>query len=144
MKISKCRKVKTPNRGTPVSAGIDFYVPDDFAAIWIKPGEYANIPSGIKVGISQGEALVAFNKSGIALKGLIVGACVVDSDYQGELHLHVINASCKDIEVSPGDKLVQFLLLSVELRKIEEVTQGDLFKEVTIRGEGGFGSTGTK
>ena len=96
MKISKTRKVKTPTRGTDGSAGIDFYVPDNYPAnlCTVDPGERLFIPSGIRADVPDGHALVAFNKSGVALKkGLDVGACVVDSDYQGEIHLHLFNIS---------------------------------------------------
>ena len=83
------------------------------------------------------------NKSGVSLKkGLMVGACVVDSDYQGEIHLHLINTSTKEVTIEPGDKLVQFLLVPVNHCNIEEVSKTNLFEETTTRGAGGFGSTG--
>ena len=109
MKISKVRDVKTPTRGTPGSAGIDFYVPDNYPTnlCTVAPGERYFIPSGIKANVPEGYALIAMNKSGVSLKkGLMVGACVVDSDYQGEIHLHLINASTDDVTIQPGDKAV--------------------------------------
>lgn len=147
MKITKIRKVKTPTRGTPGSAGIDFYVPDTYPAdiASINPGEDFFIPSGIKVNVPDGYALIAFNKSGVALKkGLMVGACVVDSDYQGEIHIHLVNTSKKKVIIEPGEKLIQFLLISVDHCPIEVVPEADLFTDVTQRGSGGFGSTGVK
>ena len=87
------------------------------------------------------------NNSGIATKkGLIVGACVVDEDYQGEIHLHVINASNERVSIEPGEKLVQMLLIPVFYDILEEVnSEEELFGgEQTDRGQGGFGSTGTK
>ena len=111
------RGVKTPTRGTKHSAGIDFYVPDDFEGIEVSPGQKAFIPSGIKVNVPAGHALIAFNKSGVALKkSLFVGACVVDEDYQGEIHLHVVNVGDKTTMISPGEKLVQLVLLPGLLR----------------------------
>ena len=78
-------------------------------------------------------------------KGLMVGACVVDSDYQGEIHLHLINASNKTVTILPGDKLVQFLLVPVNHCEVEVVeNHEDLFDRETTRGSGGFGSTGTR
>ena len=94
MKLSKIRNVKTPTRGTTGSAGIDFYVPDDYPSslCTIEPGDRFFIPSGIKANVPDGFALIAMNKSGVAMKkGLMVGACVVDSDYQGEIHLHPVS-----------------------------------------------------
>lgn len=143
MKISKVRSVKTPTRGTTGSAGIDFYVPDDSQSELVNPGSKVFIPSGIKANVPAGFALVAFNKSGVALKkGLMVGACVVDSDYQGEIHLHLVNTSDKAVTIQPGEKLVQFLLIPVDHCPVELVDEGDLFERETIRGSGGFGSTG--
>lgn len=146
MKISKIKNVKTPVRGTPLSAGIDFFVPDDFPGIhYLIPGDAVNIPSGIKVKVPHGYALIFMNKSGVAVKkGLQVGACVVDEDYQGEVHLHVRNTSTEVQSIKPGEKLVQALLIPVEYADIEVVDVDELYEEKTQRGEGGFGSTGTE
>jgi dUTP pyrophosphatase len=141
MKVQKLRDVKTPNRGTSVSAGIDFYVPEDFETQVLKPGQSVLIPSGIKAQVPRGYALIAFNKSGVATKqGLSVGACVVDEDYEGEIHLHMINTSDKDQTVATGQKLVQFVLMPVSYIDVEEVAE--LPNRNTERGSGGFGSTG--
>ena len=147
MKITKTRNVKTPTRGTQGSAGIDFYVPNDYpnSLRRVEPGERFFIPSGIKANVPEGYALIAFNKSGVALKkGLMVGACVVDSDYQGEIHLHLVNTSCKAVTIEPGEKLTQFLLIPVDHCAVEVVDEQDLFEVETDRGSGGFGSTGVQ
>ena len=147
MKISKIRNVKTPRRGTEGSAGIDFFVPDDYpnSLRRVEPGERFFIPSGIKANVPTGYALIAMNKSGVALKkGLMVGACVVDSDYQGEIHLHLVNTSNKSVTIEPGEKLTQFLLIPVDHSMVEVVDPNDLFEDETERGAGGFGSTGVK
>jgi len=141
MKVQKLREVKTPNRGTEVSAGIDFYVPEDFETKVLAPGQSVLIPSGVKVRVPRGYALIAFNKSGVSVKqGLSVGACVVDEDYDGEVHLHMINTSDKDQTIATGQKLVQFVLIPVSYTDIEVVDT--LPQRVTQRGTGGFGSTG--
>jgi len=147
MKITKIRNVKTPRRGTEGSAGIDFFVPDDYptSLCTVQPGERFFIPSGIKANVPEGYALIAMNKSGVALKkGLMVGACVVDSDYQGEIHLHLVNTTHKYVTIEPGEKLTQFLLIPVDHCLVEVVNEGDLFEEATDRGTGGFGSTGVQ
>lgn len=142
MKIQLTRDVKAPSRGTPLSAGLDFYVPNDFESVVLQKGESALISSGVKVHVPSGRALVAFNKSGVATKlGLMVGACVVDEDYEGEIHLHVINATDGDVTIKPGMKLVQFLLLQVDYVTPQVVDF--LYPRNTERGAGGFGSTGT-
>jgi dUTP pyrophosphatase len=147
MKFFKTRKVKTPNRGTEKSAGIDFFIPEDFIEQDIKPGESVLIPSGIKANVPMGYAFVAHNKSGVATKkSLQVGASVVDEDYQGEIHIHLTNVGTEITRVSPGDKIIQFLLVPVAYSHVEIVdSEDELWNgKVTERGTGGFGSTGVK
>jgi dUTP pyrophosphatase len=144
MKVQRIRDVKLPTRGTPLSAGLDFYVPNnvlfDDVGICLKPGDSVVIPSGIKVEVPKGYALIGFNKSGIAVKRhLYVGACVIDEDYQGEVHIHLTNVG-KDVSyIFPGDKIAQFVLVPVLYADIEEVDE--LHKVPTERGTGAFGST---
>lgn len=144
IKVARVGDVKLPTRGTSGSAGLDFYVPNSgYTVEPINPGQKAFIPSGIKANVPEGYALIAFNKSGVALKkDLLVGACVVDSDYQGEIHIHVVNVGTKTQTIVPGEKLVQFLLVPVSHDEIEEVSEAELFSSNTERGSGGFGSTG--
>ena len=145
LKIFKTKDVKTPSRGTPKSAGIDFYVPHDFTSVSLRPSHTILIPSGIKARIPEGYALVANNKSGVATKlGIIVGASVVDEDYTGEIHIHLLNVGTQVVNIHPGQKIIQFILekqeyLSVEVAESEEILFSDLNTE---RGDGGFGSTG--
>lgn len=87
------------------------------------------------------------NKSGVATKkGIDVGACVIDEDYQGEIHIHLMNVSNKSTALSPGEKIAQCLLMPVVYEPVELVEDEETLWEgkVTERGEGGFGSTGTK
>lgn len=155
MKVSRIKDVKMPTRGTSASAGIDFYTPNSMLTTELLAGESALIPSGIKARLPQGYALIAFNKSGVATKqGLQVGACVVDEDYQGEIHLHVTNVGTEATTIEPGQKLVQMVLVPVSYEGVVEVPEADLYKVEepetpempryiqSERGEGGFGSTG--
>lgn len=147
MKFLKIRSVKTPNRGTPQSAGIDFFIPDDYPSTTILPNKSVLIPSGIKVNVPKNHAFIANNKSGVATKkNLIVGACVVDEDYQGEIHIHLINVGNESVSIEPGDKIIQFLLLPISYGSVELVESEEQLYEglVTERGQGGFGSTGIK
>jgi dUTP pyrophosphatase len=85
--------------------------------------------------------LTAFNKSGVATKqGLSIGACVVDEDYEGEIHLHLVNTSNFNTLVEPGKKIAQFILIPVNYENVEVVEE--LESRNTQRGAGGFGSTG--
>lgn len=143
MKIQKLREVKTPTRGTLDSAGIDLYVPKDFTQEPYKllPGQSAFIPSGIKAHVPKGYAWIAMNKSGVAVKqGLVVGAQVVDCDYDGEIHIHVTNVSDKIQYIQAEQKIVQMLLIRMNFEDVEVVEE--LEDRSTERGSGGFGSTG--
>ena len=143
MKFTKTRKVKSPTRGTSKAAGIDFYVPEDFETTILGPSEDVLIPSGLRVRIPEGFALIGFNKSGVATKKrFLVGACVIDEDYIGEMHLHLINAGKQSIPISAGDKIIQFILVPVNYAIPEELT-GDEYESFgkTERNDGGFGST---
>jgi len=144
MKISKVREVKTPTRGTEKSAGIDFFVPFGISET-LDPGSSCLIPSGIKANVPENYALVAFNKSGVAVKkNLHVGACVVDEDYQGEIHINLTNVGNETVQIESGEKIIQFVLVPVSYNEVQVVGEGDLFDSNTQRGTGGFGSTGTK
>lgn len=143
MEITKVRDVKTPQRGTAESAGLDFFVPSDFNTVLLEPGESVKIPSGIKMRLPIGKAGVFVNKSGLGSKGLNVGACLVDSDYRGEVHLNVFNVSDTHIIIKPDMKLVQMMIYDVDLITPKVITNEAFEKFAdTERGENGFGSTG--
>jgi|TARA_B100000287_G_C20485122_1_gene722741 dUTP pyrophosphatase len=146
MKISKIRDVKTPTRANSTDAGIDFFIPNDYEGeTEIFPGRSCLIPSGIKVNVPAGHALVAFNKSGVAVKkNLHVGACVVDCGYQGEVHINLTNVGESPQYIKPGDKIVQFVLLPLGEPSVELIDSNNLYESESSRGEGGFGSSGTR
>jgi len=141
--FTKTRPVKSPGRGTTRSAGIDFYVPEDYPDTTLEPNQSTLIPSGIRVRVPEGFALIAFNKSGVATKKkLIAGACVVDEDYTGEVHLHLINAGESPVTINRNEKILQFILVPVNYADVEEV-DSEHYESLgeTERGSGGFGST---
>lgn len=146
LKMIKVRNVDTPER-TGRNAGFDFFVPNGhYAGRIISANERATIPSGIKVRIPEGHALIAFNKSGVASKkGLQVGACVVDENYTGEICLDVYNTGVKPVVIAPGMKLIQFILIPVLYANVEVLdSEEELYKnfDTNERGGKGFGSTG--
>jgi deoxyuridine 5'-triphosphate nucleotidohydrolase len=138
----KTRDVKSPSIGTKLSAGIDFYIPNDLKPIKVWGGHNINIPSGIKTKLPMGHCLIAFNKSGMAIKGWSVGACVIDEDYTGELHINLINTSSAPLLLEPGQKAVQFILIKTPRVKLTEKTE--LKFNESERKDGAFGSTGIK
>lgn len=147
MKFVKVRDVKSPSRAHSTDGGIDFYIPNDFSPVELKVGDHIKIPSGVKVIVPEGYALVAFNKSGVALnKGLDISASVVDIGYTGEMNLCFNKVSGDPVVLNPGDKIVQFLLLKLGFEDTEEITEAE-YEELTEgseRGTGGFGSSGIK
>jgi len=145
MRLAKIRDVKTPTRANITDAGIDFFVPNDQEPTSIEPGESTLIPSGIKVDVPRNHVLVAFNKSGVASKRqLIVGACVVDCGYQGEIYINMQNIGNTKQVLYPGDKIVQLVLLQLGEYTVFVVDEDNLYEEESNRGSGALGSTGTK
>lgn len=131
-------------KNTPYNAILD----EDAKVIKIMPHGRANIPSGIRSFISPNVALEAQNKSGIASKyGLVYGASVVDANYQGIIHLSLINTTSQIVELPLGMKVVQFIPRLIDVSPIEvfdNISFEEFYKdfEFSNRGEGAFGSTG--
>lgn len=160
MKFCKVRSVKTPERGTSKSAGLDFFVPFDFKVTTLQPNSDILIPSGIVANVPENCMLMAADKSGVATSkraivkagkkpkdtaqetSIVVGAKIVDEDYQGEIHMHVINVGKKPFTITPGMKLVQFIVVPVIYEELEECSSPEnVFSSMSERGDGGFGST---
>ena len=116
--------------------------------IEIEPHAKILTPSGIHVNLPEGIFLKAENKSGIASKrGLIFGASVVDYDYEGEIHINLINTTNNNIIIQAGEKIVQFVPFfqpymkdAIEYNSLDELYKG----KKSARGAGGFGSSGEK
>ena len=127
--------------------GEDGEKPNYTLRIIIPAGEQINIPSGIKVNIlDKNTYLEANNKSGIASKyHLVVGASVVDADYQGEVHLNLINTGNTDVEVFSGMKIVQFIHKYYIHTDLEEISIDEYNSlKASDRGSGSFSSSGIK
>lgn len=120
---------------------------DEYLEIILSPFAQVNIPSGIRVNIlDKGTYLDANNKSGVATKyRLDVGAKVIDADYQGEVHLNLINTSDEYITLTSGQKIVQFIHKEYIKTRLIEISPEDYDNIPTSdRGTGGFASTGEK
>lgn len=129
---------KIPTRGTSGSSGLDVYTPID---IIIKPWKDVLVPLDLSFEIPYGYDLTVHNKSGIATKKkLTKGAELIDSDYRGNCHIHLFNNSWKTVKFNRGDKIAQLVMRQVWMGELEEVHE----LSNTERGEGGFGSTGTR
>lgn len=132
-------------------AGFDFFVPANYSRpFYLSPGEDILINTRVRSKFPKNIALIAFNKSGVATKKkLSVGACVVDSSYQGEIHIHLFNLGKDTIYIQPGDKLVQFVPIKIDCEESinwvgTELSLEEFYGEKSERGSGGFGSTGDK
>lgn len=113
----------------------------------IPPYGQVNIPSGIKTIIEDPETcLLAVNKSGMAAKfGLTVGACLVDADYRGEIHLNLINNTGRPVTLHTGQKVFQFMHTIGLATEWEEINPETFCAQAnTERGEGAFGSSNEK
>ena len=128
----------------PMAQTIEQFVANPDSYIQVPAHHDLCIPSGIHMRIPPFTCLSAFNKSGIALNNKFVrGAELIDWDYQGEIHCHVINTSGTPQRVISGQKIIQFVHIPVFKEEILEAqTLQELYPEASERGAGGFGSTG--
>ena len=151
LKVARLREdAKLPHRVYPTDAGMDlFYCPngdrihiirDEGRAV--EPRESVLLPTGIRVEVPYGYMLEVKNKSGVATKRqLVVGACVGDPGYEGELYVNLHNLGLSTQYIKPGTKIAQAVLVPISHCGVEEVTLEDFDKQ-SQRGSGGFGSTG--
>lgn len=106
----------------------------------IGPGETRLISTGLAFEVPEGHVMLLFSRSGHGVKGVSLanGVGVIDSDYRGEVKVILQNNSQTIFSVNPGDRIAQAMIIPVplcELAQVEELTE-------TVRGNGGFGSTG--
>jgi dUTP pyrophosphatase len=129
-----------PEQATPGASGVDLRAALP-GTVTIEPGQRMVIPTGFAVAIPEGFEGQVRMRSGTALeKGLILpnAPATIDSDYRGEIKIIVANVGVSKVTVSPGERLAQLVILPVAGIQWEEVS--DLPQ--SVRGEGGFGSTG--
>lgn len=132
---------------TKIQPRIDYDMNTGYAKNFIiGPNEEILIPTGLKINVPDGYVLKVENKSSISsVKSLLVGGGIVDSDYEGEILVNLHNTSDKKMAVlNPNDKMAQLVLYKIETPEVVEIaTPVDLFKDKhSVRGDGGFGSTG--
>lgn len=135
-------KAKLPTRGSEAAAGYDLYACLDEAVV-IKPGETAKIGTGLSMALPDNYFAAVYARSGLAIKqGLRPANCVgiIDSDYRGEYIVAIYNDSNEERVIEPEERIAQLILQRYSPMIFEEVEE----LNATDRGEGGFGSTGTK
>ena len=131
-----------PKRQTPYSAGYDLCACGEDTVIQV--GETAKIHTGISAEVdgSKDVVLLIYARSSLASKfGIAPANCVgvVDWDYRGEIIVALHNSGKEAFTVKHGDRIAQLVITPVFTPDVEEVTE----LSETVRGEGGFGSTGT-
>lgn len=154
LKVYRMREdAKLPVRAHKTDAGIDlFYCPNadkklyDYTKdFFIPPKESRLIPTGIRVEVPYGYMLEVKNKSGIASKKqLLVGACVIDPGYNGEVYVNLHNIGIETQTIRVGDKVAQIVLVLIEHCGIEEIFDPEILNIESTRGRGAFGSTGDR
>lgn len=144
-KVNPDRPTKMPTKGTIYSAGWDIsFNPENESPVTIKGGEYMLLETNIKMAIPIGNVGLLFARSGMSTKrnlGLKNMVGVIDSDFRGELKVALWNTGKEDQVVEPGERIAQLVIMpyAFGMQSYETTELDD-----TERGEGGFGSTGTK
>ena len=135
-------QASAPVYGSASAAGADLRACLDEEAV-IAPGETRFIGTGLAVALPEGYVGLIFGRSGLACKRGLAPANkvgVLDSDYRGEIHVGLHNLSAEPYTVQPGERIAQMILtpfLTAQFVEAEMLSD-------TVRGAGGFGSTGTK
>lgn len=144
MKVQIINKSKhnLPTYATPLSAGMDLKADID-EPIVLHPMERQLIPTGLFIALPESYEAQIRPRSGLACKyGITVANApgTIDADYRGEVKVCLVNLSKDNFVINPGERVAQMVVAKHEVVEWEEVS---VLSE-TIRGEGGFGSTGTK
>ena len=142
VKIKKLREnAIIPKRATEFSAGADLYACID-EPVTIEPSQLAKIPTGIAIEMPKPDmAAFLFARSGLGVKHGITlsnSVGVVDSDYRGEICVGLCNVSDKPYTIQPDERIAQMVIMPVVLADFMEADE----LSDTVRGEGGFGSSG--
>lgn len=144
LKIKRVREnAVIPIRATAGSAGIDLYACID-GPITVSSGELVKIPTGIAVELpNKNVAGFVFARSGLGINHGIApsnAVGVIDSDYRGEVCVGLTNHSSIPFVIEPQTRIAQLIIMPVLPLPIIEVDE----LSDTVRGEGGFGSSGIK
>ena len=141
-------QAKLPVRANYSDAGADvFYCGNE--PVTIAPGQSVLLGTGLQIATPVDYVCEVKNRSGMAYKNsLVVGSCIIDSGYSGEVKVNLHNIGREIKTIMPFDKIAQLIFYPIELPTFELLPDDvDLYyytPTISDRGEGGFGSTGTK
>ncbi len=139
-----------PTRANPSDAGLDiFFSPlDTSEVIELAPGHSCLLQTGLRFGVPHAHMLQIMNRSSVASKkSLLVGACVVDSGYNGEVFVNLHNVGTEFQTIKRGDKIAQAVLIPIVPFRAYCRHDGDLYGypiSMSDRGDGALGSTDEK
>ena len=133
-------KVQLPSYKTSGASGMDLIAFIN-SSVTIEPKTSFLIPTGLSIAFSENYEIQIRPRSGLAAKNnisVLNTPGTIDSDYRGEIKVIIFNHGNKDFHINNGDRIAQMVLTPVAKIELEEAE--DLPE--TVRGEGGFGSTG--
>ena len=136
------KNISLPKYETDGSSGMDLSANIE-KEIEIAPGKTSIIPTGLAVAIPKNFEIQIRPRSGLAAKNqlsVLNSPGTIDADYRGELKVILINLSENTFKVQKGLRIAQMILCPVVKATFKEVDE----LEETLRGSGGFGSTGTR
>jgi dUTP pyrophosphatase len=140
LRDDKAKKLPLPSYETNGAAGVDLRASEEAL---LMPGEWAAVPTGLRVEIPEGYEAQVRPRSGIAIKNgvtVLNSPGTIDSDYRGEIKVILINHGLSPFSIEAGDRIAQLIFAPVvhaSWTEDEDLSQ-------TERGEGGFGSSGKK
>ena len=140
VKIVNKSAYPTPSYATEKSAGMDLKA-DIKELVTLGPLERALIPTGLYIALPDGTEAQVRPRSGLAAKhgiSVLNAPGTIDADYRGEVKVILVNLSNEPFVVNPGERIAQMVVAQYAKVEWEEV---EILDE-TLRGEGGFGSTG--
>jgi dUTP pyrophosphatase len=132
---------RAPLRAHSGDAGCDLFAAE---AARLEPGERASVGTGIAVEIREGSAGLVLPRSGLAARhgiAVVNAPGLIDAGYRGEVRVLLLNTDKREaFEIQPGDRIAQLVI--VEIADADPLEVGELAE--SVRGDGGFGSTGRR
>jgi dUTP pyrophosphatase len=127
-----------PRHAHPGDGGVDLHATE---LATLQPGERTIMPTGIAIAIPEGHAGLVVPRSGLAARhgiSIVNAPGLVDAGYRGEIKVILVNLGQEQVAIARGDRIAQLVIVPVVTQDYEEVEE----LPDSIRGEGGFGSTG--
>jgi len=141
-RLAHARDLPLPEYATPGSAGLDLLAAVA-ATTTLGPGERALVPTGIAIALPAGYEAQVRPRSGLAAKHgvtIVNSPGTIDSDYRGEVGVVLINLGAEPFSFERGSRIAQLVVAPVVQAELMEVVE----LPASVRGDGGFGSTGVR